>query len=215
MKSWAFYRIIRALSWPLLSALFRLSHDGRDHVPADGALIVAANHVSYLDPAVLGAALPRPAHFIMVGGIWRKPGLNWFFRAMRSIPVDREGLMSRTALKAALEALSRGEVVGIFPEGGRALPDGSEPALAGVALLARRSGAPVLPAGISGTFEALPRGRAIPHPRRVRVCFGRPVRHEGGGREQDAAFTTILMREIRALMEAPASEVAAAPRGVA
>ena len=196
-------------------AYFRLSHEGREHVPADGALIVAANHVSYLDPAVLGATLPRPAHFIMVGGIWRKTGLNWFFRGMRSIPVDREGLMSRSALKAALDALARGEVVGIFPEGGRALPDGSVPALAGVALLARRSGAPVLPTGISGTFEALPRGRAIPRICKIRVRFGPLVRHEGLSREQDAAFTTVLMREIRALIDEPAVGAVASREGVA
>ena len=203
MRSWAFYRFIRSLSVPFFALYFRLKSEGREHVPADGALIVAGNHVSFLDPAVLGAAFPRPLRFIMVAEIWRKLGMKWFFRGMRSIPVNREGLMSRAALRISLDALARGEVVGIFPEGGRALPDGSHPALAGVALLARRSGAPVLPVGIRGTFEAMPRGRVFPHPCHVRVRFGETLRHEGLRRDDDAAFTTALMRRIRGLVDEP------------
>lgn len=196
---WVFYKFIRLLSHPLFFVWFRLRSEGAANVPRTGPLIVAANHVSYLDPAVLGSALPRPCRFIVVAAIWKKPVLNWFFRGMRAIPVARDGSMTRGALKVALEALAVGSVVCIFPEGGRANPDGSDPAMGGVALLARRSGATVLPAGISGTHESMPRGIAIPRPRRIVVKFGEPLNHREQGRPADLAFTAGLMQRIRSL----------------
>lgn len=196
---WLFYRFVRLLSHPLFFAWFRLRCEGVAHVPRSGGLIVAANHVSYLDPAVLGSALPRPARFIVVAAIWRKPLFNWFFRGMRAIPVARDGSMTRGALAAALAALASGHAVVIFPEGGRANPDGSDPPMGGVALLARRSGAAVVPAGISGTHDSMPRGIAIPRPRRIVVEFGEVLQHREQGRAADLAFTTELMKRIRRL----------------
>jgi 1-acyl-sn-glycerol-3-phosphate acyltransferase len=196
---WLFYRFIRLLSHPIFFAWFRLRSEGLTHVPRSGALIVAANHVSYLDPAVLGSALPRPSRFIVVAAIWKKPLFNWFFRRMRAIPVARDGSMTRGALKEALDGLAAGHVVCIFPEGGRANPDGSDPPMGGVALLARRSGAAVLPAGISGTHDSMPRGAAIPRPRKIVVEFGEVMQHREQGRAADLAFTTDLMQRIRRL----------------
>lgn len=203
-----FYRVIRALSKPLFALLFRLRREGPADVP-QGAVIVAANHVSYLDPAVVGATFPRVVRFLIAEDVWRFRPLTWFYRAMLSIPVNRSGV-ARSALKAALALLQRGEVVGIFPEGGRVAAGAREGAMFGVALMARRSGAPVIPAGIRGTERAMPRGVALPRPVRVVVRYGAPLLYDDVARGMDRAaadhaFTEELMRRIRELADGEAA----------
>jgi 1-acyl-sn-glycerol-3-phosphate acyltransferase len=177
-------------------------------VPRTGPVIVAANHVSFLDPAVLGSAFPRRVHFLIDASTWAHWSMNWFYRGMKAIPVDRTGGPSREAIRRAMTRLGEGCVVGIFPEGGRVRDAAMARAMEGVALLARHTGAPVVPAGIAGTAEAMPRGRAIPEPTPVRVAFGEPVRHADvatsigvAGRDADGPFTRLLMRRIAALAQ--------------
>lgn len=201
--SFAFYHAVRLLSRPAFAAWFRLSREGLAGLPGEGPLILAANHVSYLDPAVVGSTFPRAVRFLIHEAVWSKSGQTWFYRAMRSIPVAREGAIARTALRQAMTALSAGQVVGIFPEGGRVDPGTTDAALVGVALLARRTGVPVVPVGIAGTERAMPRGVAVPRPVQVSVRYGEPLRYEeaaaAGGRAGDQAFTEELMRRIRRL----------------
>ncbi|MEM7247949.1 MAG: lysophospholipid acyltransferase family protein [Acidobacteriota bacterium] len=203
-----FYRLVRLASIPVFLAFFGLRRS-RVQVPA-GPLIVAANHVSFLDPAVLGSVFPRSIHFLMNEKVWRLPLLNWFYRGMQAVPVDRSAKGSRRALASALVQLGAGRVVGIFPEGGR-VPEGeSREGLSGVALLARRTGCPVMPCGLRGTAEALPIGGKLPQLTKVEVCFGEPLEHASfsertglTGREADQAFTTELMRRIAELAGTP------------
>ena len=202
-----FYEAVRWASIPAFAVYFRLTAEGRDAIPRTGPLIVAGNHVSYLDPAVLGSVCPRNLHFLMDGKIFARRGFSWFFRGMDAIPVEKDG-SGRDTIRKALAHLERGEAVGIFPEGGRVAPGRELSALGGVALLARRSGAPVVPVGIVGTARSMPLGRALPRPVAVRVRFGAPGRHEraGGGRAgraADEAFTGDLMANIAALTEEP------------
>lgn len=200
--SYAFYHAIRLLSRPVFGAMFRLTREGLAALPGEGPLILAANHVSYLDPAVVGSTFPRAVRFLIHESVYAKPGQTWFYRAMRSIPVAREGGVARAALREAMQSLRQGAVVGIFPEGGRVEPGAVDPALVGVALLARRSGVPVVPVGIAGTEKAMPRGVALPRPVRVVVRYGEPVLYDKGdegGRSADQAFTEELMKRIRQL----------------
>lgn len=203
MADSAFYHAVRLASRPLLGLYFGLRREGAGRVPREGAAVLAANHVSYLDPAVVGSVVPRQVHFLMDLATWAHPSLNWFYRGMDAIPVDRTGGPTRDAFRAALARLEAGQCIGIFPEGARARAEGPDPAQLGVALIARMSGAPVVPVGIGGTEAAMPRGRALPEPARVRVLFGEPLLHaelaarEGlGKREADARFTELLMRSI-------------------
>jgi len=198
-----FYRLIRWTSIPLFRLFFRLSGQGLANVPAEGPVIVAGNHASFIDPAVLGSLFPRPVHFLINASVWRKTAMNWFFRGMRSIPIDRDGRPTRDAIQMALHRLKQGRVVGIFPEGGRVDGGGLEDALAGVALLARRSGAQVVPAGLAGTGESMPKGKVLPEPVPVRVCFGEPLLLEpptekgpAARRKADRCFTEELMKRI-------------------
>ena len=103
--------------------------------------------------------------------------MNWFYRGMRAIPVDRDGRPTREAISTALRRLREGQVVGIFPDGGRVDELSVDRALAGVALLARHSGAAVLPVGIAGTAESMPRGAGLPEPLPLRVHFGESFRY--------------------------------------
>jgi 1-acyl-sn-glycerol-3-phosphate acyltransferase len=207
MDGSVFYRLVRWTSIPLFRLYFPLSASGRQHVPAEGPLIVAANHASYLDPAVLGSACPRPLHFLINRRVWRVPAMNWFYRGMESIPVDPAGAGARASIQAALVRLQAAAAVGIFPEGARAEGGELQDALDGVALLSRRSGAPVVPVGIAGTAESMPKGASLPEPLPVRVAFGPPMRRadSGGGprarREEDREFTDELMRRIAELVE--------------
>lgn len=207
MPDHAFYHCVRLLSRPAFAVLFRLRREGLPRPVPDGAMILAANHVSYLDPAVVGSTFPRAVRFLMHHRVWRHWSLNWFYRGMEAIPVAREGSIARAALRDGIAALQDGQVVGIFPEGGRVDPGAaSDGALFGVALLARRSRAPVVPIGILGTERAMPKGALIPRPVGLRVRYGTPLLYDEcskglSGRAADEAFTQELMSRIRMLKE--------------
>jgi 1-acyl-sn-glycerol-3-phosphate acyltransferase len=206
-----FYDLVRWTSIPLFALYFRLERRGLEQVPGSGPVIVAANHVSFLDPAVLGSAFPRRLRFLIDRTTWSYPSLNWFYRGMAAIPVPRDGGLTRDAIRAALGALAGGAAIGIFPEGGRREGLDPEAAYLGVALLARHSRAPVVPAGLAGTDRAMPRGVVLPEPCRVRVTFGKALRHADvaaglSGRAADERFTRTLMEVIGRLARADAED---------
>jgi 1-acyl-sn-glycerol-3-phosphate acyltransferase len=119
-------------------------------LPADGAALVASNHVSGLDPLLLIAASRRPLRFIIAREEYERPGLHWLFRAIGCIPVDRQARPEQ-ALRAALRALQAGEVVALFPHGRIHLDtDPPRPLKAGVAWLAQQARCPIVPARIEG-----------------------------------------------------------------
>ncbi len=139
---------------------------GAERVPLDGPLIVACNHRSYFDPPALGCALPRPVAYMAKIELFRIPVLGSIITWLNAFSVDR----SRgdvAAIKRSVEVLREGKAIGIFPEGTRNKTGAIRPQT-GVALLASLSGAPVLPAYISGT--------AFAHRlRRIDVTFGEPL----------------------------------------
>ena len=119
-------------------------------LPDGGPVVLAANHVSGLDPLLLIAASRRPLRFLIAREEYERPGLTWIFRAVGCIPVDR-GRRPEQALRAALRALQAGEVVAVFPHGRIHLDSDPPRALKpGVVWLARQAGCPVVPARIEG-----------------------------------------------------------------
>ncbi len=200
------YAGLRGLVRPLLRWFFDFRVTGLEHVPCTGPFIVAANHANYLDGVVLGAALPMRIVFLVMPRVYRATPLHpYFHRHVGSIPIE----LARPdpgAIRRALRVLEDGGVVGIFPEG----PFGRDGRLVrfqpGVALVALHSGVPVVPAAISGTFEALV-SRRWHIPRRVplHVRFGRTLRFGRSGRRPLTArmredVSTRLMTEIAALL---------------
>lgn len=176
-----------------LSHLWRLQAYGVEHVPLDGPLIIAANHMSYLDPPMLGVALPRQISYMAKKELFDIPILGALISGVGTYPVDRNG-SAKAAIKRSLEVLATGGAIGIFPEGTRNT-DGSHKPQQGVALLASLSGAAVLPAALYGSDQASKLHQ-------IKVAFGEPLRlpsDRKATREDLANFTGEVMSAIRAL----------------
>lgn len=154
--------------------LFRLRVEGRRNVPRRGPAVFCANHSSFLDPVALHAVTWRPIHFIMSAEFYEDRRLRWLYRAFEVIPIAAASTGSGALAKAGA-VLDRGGAVGIFPEG-RISRDGRlGPFRTGAAVLALRHGARLVPAWISGTYEALPRHARWIRPAGVRVRVGEPL----------------------------------------
>ena len=170
------YGIIRGLTRPILRTLFSFDVQGLEHLPAEEPFIVAANHHNYLDGVVLSAALPRKICFLVMPSVYACTWIHpHFHRQVGSISINLER-PDPGAIKRALKNLDEGGVIGIFPEGPFSLDGNLVNGQPGVALIALRSGVPVVPAAINGTYEALKNGTSlIPRPRPISVHFGSPL----------------------------------------
>lgn len=171
---WAFY-VSGRWGWKLLfSLLGGIEVCGLEHLPCRGPVILAPNHVSLLDPWIMCAAVPNPMRSMAAAYLYRTPGLAQYLYGMGAFPLE-QGKTDMSALARARGYLSRGATVMIFPEGGCS-PDGRpRPWLPGVAVLAIRSGSPVIPVIIEGSRECLPLGTFRPRYSRMRVSFLQPV----------------------------------------
>ncbi|MFW5857124.1 MAG: lysophospholipid acyltransferase family protein [Planctomycetota bacterium] len=156
-------------------ALWGLEVIGRERVPAEGPVILACNHASYLDPPILGAAFDRVIAFMARESLFGNPLFGWYIRALNAFPLDRDG-DPRTALRAMCAKLETGACVTLFPEGTRTETGRMGPVKRGVGMLAVRSGAPVLPVYIGGSFESWPKGRGQPRRFPLRVETGTLLR---------------------------------------
>ena len=202
---WVLARILRVTVGPLVRVLWRVRVLGTENLPPSGGYILAGNHVSYLDPVILWCIAPRPTHFIARQDLFGNAFLGWLLPRVWVFPITRASA-DRTAITRATTLLQLGELVGMFPEGTRRLPgelereEGAE-AHSGVSFIALRAGAPVVPVGISGMDEAMPRGARFPRFPRVTVRFGEPVDpasfEETDRKERLAAMTAEIMRRIR------------------
>lgn len=148
---------------------------GAGQVPLEGPAILAANHVSYLDPPLIGAAVGRPVHFLARSSLFRFPVFGWYIRQMQAVPVDRDGGTGGAGLKAVIDRLSAGGAVILFPEGTRSRDGQLQPVRAGVGLMVLKSAAPVVPIRLFGLYEAYGRHRLFPRPGPITLAFGPPL----------------------------------------
>jgi len=194
--------VYRSLRWLVRNFIFQplggFRVEGLENVPPTGPLIVAANHVSFADPPAVACAMPRPVRFMAHAGLFRPPLFGPLIRRLGAFPVHR-GEADKAAIRRALELLDEGWALLIFPEGRRGDGKRLEEANRGVELLARRSGAKILPVGIIGTLRWLPKGAKIPHPTRITVRFGEPFEWS-----DNADFQCSLMSRISVLCGVPA-----------
>jgi len=192
-----FYRLVRCAFRIVAAALFRFRCEGPERVPPSGPSILIAPHRSWLDPACVGAACPRPVRFLILRNVYDKRWARWFYRAMGTLPVSPGGSASVVGMRGALRALRSGELVGVFPEG-RVVPRGAgTPVHPGAAMLAVRARAPVVPVEIHGSAAAWPHGRKWPGPAPVRVRFRPAIAPPRG---QDAEAVREMERRIASLM---------------
>lgn len=192
-------------------AMSRVSIEGAlDEIPAEGPLIIAANHASNLDVPMVGSwlipRLGRRIHWLGKKELFDWPLIGWAARNGGVHPVDR-GAADVDAFRLAQRILDEGHVLFVFPEGTRS-PDGAlQEARDGVALLALRTGAQIVPIGIGGAHRVWPKGQRLPHPGgHVTVRVGRPFRAADAlppGTDRKSAkglATTLIMRRIAALL---------------
>jgi 1-acyl-sn-glycerol-3-phosphate acyltransferase len=200
------YQVLRGGCAPVLRSMFGLEVSGIERLPTAGPFILAANHHNYLDGIVLGVAVPRPIKFLVMPRVFHASPLHPpFHRRIGSIPVNLER-PDPGAIKRTLRALEQGAVIGIFPEGPFSREGRLVSGQPGVAMIALRAGVPVVPAAISGTYEALAGRRFyIPRSRRLTVRFGQPLHfHQTRRRRVSHAdreeITRRIMSHIAALL---------------
>jgi 1-acyl-sn-glycerol-3-phosphate acyltransferase len=192
-------------------AMSRISIEGAvDEIPREGPLIIAANHASNLDAVVIGAwlipRLGRRIHWLGKRELFDWPIVGWVAANGGVHPVDRDAA-DVEAFRLARRILDEGHVLFVFPEGTRS-PDGAlQAARDGVAVLAVRTGAPIVPIGIGGSDRVWPRSQRFPHPGgRVAVRVGRPFRPAEelppgtARRAAKSLVTTMIMTRIAALL---------------
>jgi len=166
---------------PILLSIFRPWVVGLEIVPKEGAVVLAPNHLSFIDSIFLPLVVDRPVIFLAKSEYFTGKGLKgWatrvFFQAAGQLPIDRSGgKASEAALETGLRVLNEGSILGIYPEGTRS-PDGKlYRGRTGVARMVLESGAPVIPVAMIGTKEVMPIGQRLPNVRRIGIIFGDPL----------------------------------------
>lgn len=184
---------LHTLAAPVLLAFYRVRVLGLENIPDSGGVVLAGNHASLADPAILWCLPSRPVHFMAKIELF-KGLLGWALPRLSAFPV-RRGRADTTAIKEATDLLSQGAIVGMFPEGTRH-HEGQGEAHGGVAFIANRADVPIVPVGIHGT-DRIKRSLVPP---RVTVSFGPALDPseftEGGRKERVAALTARLMERI-------------------
>lgn len=170
-----FYGFFHYLIAGIYQAWFRGEVVGTDNIPATGPFLIAANHASHLDPPLVGCQLPRQMRFFARKTLWNNRVSSWWLDHVESIPVDRE-TGDVGAIRKVLQALKEERAIVLFPEGTRT-PDGHlQSPKAGVGLMACKTGAPVVPCRVYGSFEAFGKGAKLPRfGTPISIVFGPPI----------------------------------------
>ncbi|WP_436408264.1 lysophospholipid acyltransferase family protein [Agromyces zhanjiangensis] len=203
------YGLVRGVLRPLVRMIYRPTITGAEHVPRTGPVILASNHLSFVDSIVIPLAAPRPVQFLAKSHYFTGTGLKgWlsrtFFTAIGAVSVERgAGAQAQAALDQGRRILDAGSAFALYPEGTRSLDGRLYRGRTGIAWLALTTGAVVVPVGLIGTQEIQPVGSSVPRVRPVTVRFGEPLdlgRHgpATSGRARRAA-TDEIMAAIHAL----------------
>ena len=172
---------------------------GMDHLPHSGALLVS-NHQSFLDPLLIGVPLTRPVSYLARHNLFRVPLIGWILRNTYVMPIRREGGGSES-IREAVRRMKLGFLVGIFPEGTRSRSGELGEFKPGFIALARLARVPIVPVGVAGAHEVMPRGSIVPRRGRIRLVFGEPLSGDDvaelSQRGQEAKFVDAVRRRIQ------------------
>ncbi len=210
------YRLLRVIVHLINRAYWRVEVDGADAVPATGPVILAPVHRSFMDFIAVSEVTRRKIFYMTKEEMWKSPLLGSFLDGVGAFPVHREGA-DRLALERAQDVLERGDVLILFPEGTRRAGPVVKDLHEGAAFLAARTGAPIVPIGIGGTAQAMPKGSKFVRPVKVHLVVGPPIsappRSARGRvpRTQVHALTEQLCAELQLLYDD--AEARASPRG--
>jgi 1-acyl-sn-glycerol-3-phosphate acyltransferase len=177
----------------ILKPLFRIEVKGLEHFPKSGGVLLCTNHISNLDPPVVGITCPRPVSFMAKEELFQAPVLKSILPHLRAFPVKR-GMSDRGALRTGLNLLKEGHVVGLFPEGTRSKTGEIGKGLAGAGFFALRSEASVLPCAIIGSYKPF---------RKIKVVYGPPIEFAELRSKKASAeeATELIMAHIKKLLE--------------
>jgi len=210
--NWTFAWVLKATLCKLALVAWRVKVIGAEHLPREGGTLLCANHIALMDSLLLWCIrLPRQPHFVAKSELYNVSGtkgklLAWIINMVGGMPVER-GTADRAMITRATDLLTRGEWVAIFPEGTRKKdgdPEALGEAMGGAAYLAMRANAVLVPIGIAGTDQILPKGARLPRFPRVTYVFGEPIdpaSFEGRRKEKVTAITDELMAAIRHLRD--------------
>ena len=179
------YEVVHTLTPPVAKVLWRPNVTGQEHVPDTGPVIIASNHLSFIDSVVIPFLVPRKVVFLAKSDYFDGTGVKGtlsrlWFEGIGMLPIDRDDTKAAIAsLDTALEVLGRGEAFGIYPEGTRSRDGRLYRGRTGVAHLALTAGCPVVPVGLKGTQNIQPVGTKRPRLAKVSVAFGAPLTFAG------------------------------------
>lgn len=199
------YWLTKFILTPFLRLFYRVRVEGREHIPPRGSAILASNHISFCDSFFLPLVVPRRVTYVAKAEYFDNWKVAWFFKANGHIPLRRgEGADWKRALDAAAETLATGGLFGIYPEGTRSKDGRLYRGHTGVAMLALRTGAPVIPIGFAGTDKAQPVGAKMMRPfKTVTIRIGPPITFQTDGQPPGQralrAMTDTVMKEIQNL----------------
>lgn len=171
-----FYYLTKTFFYICLKVYNRFRISGIEKIPKNSKVMVIANHCSNLDPIVVGVAFPGRLRYLAKAELFVNPVMSFLISTLGAIPVSKQTQQSAgSALKAFLSLLEKGENILIFPEGARSFDGRIQPLEGGASLIAYRTGVPIIPAYVGGTFESMPRGASFVKPSRITITFGEPI----------------------------------------
>jgi len=190
------YSFSRFILFLILKALCRMKVSGQNYIPKKGSFILASNHLSYLDPLVIGIACPRRLSFMARHDLFCNPIFSWWLYKVGVFPVKRES-RDPSALKEAIRLLKDGNVLLVFPEGTRGREGSFLEPQPGIGFLADKAGVPLIPAFVKGTGRALSKDDKFIRPHKISVYFGEQISLERRMPYQEIAKK--IMESIRQL----------------
>jgi 1-acyl-sn-glycerol-3-phosphate acyltransferase len=201
------YLLGSSLSKGIAKTFFNYKVIGAENIIEEGPCIIAANHCSFFDPPLVGVACKRAIHYLARKSLLEWPVLGPIFPELNVIPVDRKNA-DRSALMGAIRVVKNGGAVLIFPEGTRSLDGKIQKAQPGLGMIVAKTGAPVVPVRIFGSFEAFPRSSYLPKLQQITIVAGKPIRlsaEENPNRETYEKTSECVIDAINVLKQNPLS----------
>ncbi|GEM_PF-620558 len=190
---------LKLIGRPLFRLLFSVEYYGVENIPGEGAVILAGNHPSYLDPVLVGLPVERTIYFMAWDALFKVPLLGWFIRKLGAFPVDIRKGKGESAYREAVRVLREGLALGIFPEGQRSEQGPMGELRTGVARMAIETGATIVPITIGGASRAWPKWRLLPKPAKIIVRYHAPIviaEEECALRGDDKEFHREVMQRV-------------------
>jgi 1-acyl-sn-glycerol-3-phosphate acyltransferase len=190
------YYVVRTIVRSLWTVMFRPIIRGAEHIPVDGPIVIAPVHRSNVDFALAVFVTPRKTFFMAKDSLWKVPVLRWLISTMGAFPVKR-GTADRESLDVARQILRDRQPLVLFPEGTRQSGPQVTELHMGAAFIAHATGAQIVPVGIAGTEEVMPKGAKFPRPHRISIVVGEPIavqQSEGRTPRSEIQATTEALR---------------------